>query len=231
MDLIQALQPDFSETLSPFASGKSDSVPLTDIAETDSSDPLSNPRWLWLKQHCSVLSQLCNELDTHRILSNNQKKVITYSAGLLEQGHLIVNALLRKCSNLQPSDLLKSPLKGNPVSCTKIRSYVNPETGSELCTCDFSALNPSYDNPLLHLSSFCPESAQDNRNHELILRDTVTRYLDIRKKHRELEAQLRELETTIFKLFDEIGVQEFHTGYGLLKKVSDNDKLRLILEF
>ncbi len=231
MDLIQALQPDFSETLSPFASGKSDSVPLTDIAETDSSDPLSNPRWLWLKQHCSVLSQLCNELDTHRILSNNQKKVITYSAGLLEQGHLIVNALLRKCSNLQPTDLLKSPLKGNPVSCTKIRSYVNPETGSELCTCDFSALNPSYDNPLLHLSSFCPESAQDNRNHELILRDTVTRYLDIRKKHRELEAQLRELETTIFKLFDEIGVQEFHTGYGLLKKVSDNDKLRLILEF
>lgn len=231
MDLIQSLQPDFSETLSPFASGKSDSVPLTDIAETDSSDPLSNPRWLWLKQHCSVLSQLCNELETHGVLNNNKKKVITYTAGLLEQGHLIVNALLRKCSNCQPSDLLKSPLKGNPVSCAKIRSYLNSDISSELCNCDFSALNPSYDNPLLHLSSFSSLSAQDNRNHELVLRDTVTRYLEIKKKHREFEAQLKVLETAIFRLFEEIGVQEFHTGYGLLKKVSDKDQLRLILEF
>ncbi len=231
VNAVYSLQPDFTAGVFHPTLRDENSPSNFSASEIPSSDPLEDPQWLHLKSNCRVIAHLNEHLETDRFLTPNQKKVITYTAGLLNNGAAIVNALLAKCSNANAADLLKSPLKGNPVSCAKIRSHLGSEIEEGMCQCDFTAFNSSYDTPLLHLSSLANTAGKGPRDHELVLRDTIARYLDIRKKHNDYEKQLQGLEKNIFDLFAEIGVSQFQTGFGLLKKVEENSQTRIILEF
>lgn len=227
MNLVHSLQPDFSTK---------EGQPLTvqnagtQNLEVPAGDPLSDPQWLWMKERCSILRGICQTIEVSRELSNNQKKVITYTVGMLPQGVAIVNALLQNCRSLLASDLLKSQLKGNPMSCNKIRAYLANEANLEPCNCDFSALNSGYDTPLLHLSNYVQSCGIGTAEHEQILRDTIQGYLELRKKNRDYQTQLKRTETKIFSLFEEIGVSEFKTPFGILKIIIDNEQKKLILE-
>ncbi len=231
MNAVYSLQPDFGTIAVSGSTNIDHSSSNTIASEITGSNPLEDPQWLHLKKHCHVIAVLADHLDQEKTLSPNQKKVITYTAGLLTNGAAIVNALMAKCTNANAADLLKSPLKGNPISCAKIRSHLGTDIEADICNCDFSALNSSYDTPLLHLSSLSNNSVKSHGNHDMLLRDTISRYLEIRKKHHDYENKLNDLEKTIFDLFAEIGVKQFNTGFGILKKVDDEKQSRLILEF
>lgn len=229
MDLVHSLQPDFTQ------SGKADTHILPQINTAQSTDilcddPLHDPQWLWLKERCHIISSICDNVRTTRVLSVSEKKVITYTLGLLQAGPSIVNAILRMSSDVQASELLKSQLKGNPMSCNKIRSSLGLAGNPGLCGCDFSALHAAYDSPLLHLESYKQVSKYSISDCSSILRDLVSQYLDIRKKLRQSSNALNKTESQIFALFEEIGVSEFNTGFGVLRIISDESEKRLILD-
>lgn len=47
-----------------------------------------DPQCLWLKQHCSALAFICQEIETHHLLNKEQKKVLIHCVGHLDRGAL-----------------------------------------------------------------------------------------------------------------------------------------------
>jgi len=229
MSLVQALQPDFS---TPNNSQEQMKLPNSVVgSETELfEDPLSTPQWLWLKERCFALRSLVSDLESQNFLDAEQKKVITYTLGTLPNGNLIVNALLKKAENSQPIDLLRSPLKGNAMSCHKIRKHLNISTEHELCNCDFSALNAAYDSPVLYWELYKCADTKPAQNQKLRLRETVSKYLDLKKNHQAFQMELKQIEAKLYDLFEETGVLEFDTGFGILKLVQNEEQKTLILE-
>lgn len=117
------------------------------------------------------------------------------------------------------------------MSCNKIRKLLAIDHEDDACNCDFSALHPAYDSPVLHWELYQQNAALPAQNQKTQLRDTVSKYLEIKKKYQEYKVELKLLETMIYDLFEEIGVSEFDTGFGILKlTVIENLKtLSLIL--
>ncbi len=229
MQLVHAIQPDMTDVL-----GKPDELiqEINGIETGDTlKDPLSNPQWIYLKEQCFALRSIISELETKKFLNANQKKIITYTIGTFPQGNDMANALLKKSTNWQSSDFLKSSLKGNSMSCNKIRKLLSIPSDNDLCNCDFSDLHPAYDSPMLHLERYNHSRALPAQNQKSQLRETVSIYLDIKQKYQEYQIELKNLETQIYFLFDEIGVSEFDTGFGILKltKKENNKTLSLIL--
>jgi len=54
--------------------------------------------------------------------------------------------------------------------------------------------------------------------------------LDIKRRNNELSETLQHLEKHILELFEQIGVSEFKTPYGVLKKDNTDNNVKLILE-
>lgn len=230
MELVHAIRPDISDPTEKSGT----SIPYPNLEQPDKEfkdDPLDNPQWIYLKDRCFALQSIVSQVETNTALSADQKKVITYTIGTLPQGNAIVNAILKKASNWQSSDYLKSPLKGNSMSCNKIRKLLAIDHEDDACNCDFSALHPAYDSPVLHWELYQQNAALPAQNQKTQLRDTVSKYLEIKKKYQEYKVELKLLETMIYDLFEEIGVSEFDTGFGILKlTVIENLKtLSLIL--
>lgn len=100
---------------------------------------------------CPVLREIVRKAQVYHELSNDERVVITHSLGLLETGPLAVNAILSKCAGVSEALFLKSRLRGNPISCPKIRSRVPSVTARVGCACRFPDRPGLYPNPLMHL--------------------------------------------------------------------------------
>ncbi|HOG26870.1 MAG TPA: CRISPR-associated primase-polymerase type A1 [Candidatus Cloacimonas sp.] len=230
LSALCSLQPDFScNTLdSSRENYQTENVNISIIPAEPS--PELDPQWLWLKQRCSALAFICQKIEAHHQLNDAQKKVLIHCVGHLDRGPEIVNFYLRQCNPCDPSDFLKSTLKGNVISCNKIRSYLASENDSFDCDCDFSGKIFSYEHPLIHLEDYVLSSSPFSGNNELLLKDTISRYLDIKRRNNELSETLQHLEKHILELFEQIGVSEFKTPYGVLKKDNTDNNVKLILE-
>jgi hypothetical protein len=101
--------------------------------------------------HCPVLAELKRTVDEHRRLSHEEQLVLIHSLGHLDGGPQAVNYLLGKCVDVGPEKLLKSPLRGNPVSCPSIRKKIGHVTRRVACNCPFEFAADRYPTPVLHL--------------------------------------------------------------------------------
>ncbi|MBF2053912.1 MAG: hypothetical protein IGS03_10680 [Candidatus Sericytochromatia bacterium] len=137
--------------------------------------------------HCAVLRALKAQLETHRQLNLNEQLVLIHSLGHLEQGVLAVNYLLARAANVSPEKFLKSRLKGNPVSCVKIRSRIPHITSKVGCKCSFAEAPEQYPTPTLHLHSLAstdrPAAAADNAE------QLARRYATLERRLKELESE------------------------------------------
>jgi len=230
MSALCSLQPDFSFGKTDYSINEEQTNKIEVPILGSNTPPELDPQWLWLKQHCSALAFICQEIETHHLLNKEQKKVLIHCVGHLDRGPEIVNYYLRKCSNCEPSDLLKSPLKSNVISCNKIRNYLNCNGFDYDCFCDFTAKMSSYDHPLVHLEDYSPANYSPSGNNELILKDYIYKYLDVKRRDNELSKTLLQLEKQILELFEHIGVEEFITPYGILKKITSENSVKLILK-
>lgn len=86
---------------------------------------------------CPVLKEIYSNAIKKNELTYDEMIVVTHSIGHLETGVDAVNAIFSKCYNISPDKFLKSPLKGNPISCAKIRSKLPEITSSVNCNCQF----------------------------------------------------------------------------------------------
>lgn len=156
-----------------------------------------------LLSRCPVLEALKQRVDEHRQLSHDEQVVLIHTVGHLESGPQAVNYLLHRCVDYSPEMLLKSPLKGNPISCPKIRKRIGHVTRRVPCACDFSFAPNHYPTPLLHLETL-PDEAPVPRQPEsppetADLEQLIRRYTVLVHRKQEIETQWQELHDALVR--------------------------------
>ncbi len=116
-----------------------------------------HPAYLRLFKGCAVLRSLRDKATSQRHLSHDEIVVLAHSLGHMPSGVAAYNYLLQLCPGAPAGALLKSPLRGNPVSCPKIRSRIPHITAHVPCNCGFPEAAETYPHPLLHLHGLSSE--------------------------------------------------------------------------
>ncbi len=179
--------------------------------------------------HCVTLRTLVNQAETERSLSHEEVNVLIYTLGHLETGPQAVNSLLRKCPTVDSRLYLKSPLRGNPISCASIRRKIPSVTASLPCNCEFAALAGLYPNPLLHTQSSAapPGGEVDTLQFHALLQD----FLRARQSLHDAEKMYRRLAEQVNSWFDQAGIEQFQTSMGLLKRAkNDAGEVHFVLD-
>lgn len=166
---------------------------------------------------CCVLRALAEKALYHNQLNHDEARVVIHTLGHLETGPQAVNVLLRKAPELDASLYLKSRLRGNPMSCAKIRSRLPQVTSHLPCRCEFDLESGLYPNPLLHLQSRVQASAT------LQFRTLVEDYLRSGKELREASERHAVYTHRLSEWFDQAGTEELKTSLGMLRRIRSED--------
>lgn len=100
---------------------------------------------------CAVLRALVTQALQERRLSYDEVMTVVHTFGYLPQGVAAANYLFDLVGTVPNHARLKSPLRGNPMSCIKIRSRIPHVTSKVPCNCVFPEVQDLYPTPLLHL--------------------------------------------------------------------------------
>jgi hypothetical protein len=126
---------------------------------------------------------------------------------------------------MSPEYLLKSPLKGNVISCQKIRRLLDKYLGLEGCKCNFKCPLNSYLHPLLHLK----ELTNTENIHEIRLKVLIDEYINCNKEMKELTRKMEHNHALLQDYFEKSGVTEIETSYGILRKNEETGQFILNL--
>ena len=151
-----------------------------------------HPAFRQLFARCAVLAALRDKAIHQRHLTHDELVVLAHCLGHMPSGVAAFNYLLGLCPGAPAGALLKSPLRGNPISCPKIRARISHITATVPCNCIFPETSEIYPHPLLHLRGLSaeelaplppvpPPDAQ------------VRRLLILRHRIRELQAEAQAL--------------------------------------
>ncbi len=160
----------------------------------------TDPQIRHLLTHCPVLAELKNQVDQFRQLSHDEQVVLIHTLGHIQPQ--AVNYLLHRCVEFSPSQLLKSPLKGNPISCPKIRRRIGHITRRVPCNCRFDFAPDHYPTPLLHLKTLPPQNTSQETTHTpqdqvQDLETLLRRFTVLDHKRREINQQWEQLHEAI----------------------------------
>lgn len=142
---------------------------------------------------CPVLRDLVQQALEHATLSREARLVLRHTLGHFPSGLLAYNFLHDRTSGAE-QDRLVSVLRGNPVSCAKVRSRLPDVVARVPCVCDFPWAEGTYPNPVLHLedpSRSVPARAADDRPSPEAILDIeaeVRRFTQVVRRLRDLEA-------------------------------------------
>lgn len=81
--------------------------------------------------------------------------------GHLPRGVHAVNWLFDRAGSVPRDAYLKSRLRGNPVSCQKLRSRFPAWAALDECSCSFEGILASYPSPVLHAEAVPPAGGED----------------------------------------------------------------------
>ncbi|HOU55019.1 MAG TPA: CRISPR-associated primase-polymerase type A1 [Myxococcota bacterium] len=123
------------------------------LPEREPYDPMSDVEVLVILDRCPVLAEVVRRIGQGGVLSTDERVVLTHTFGHLTRGPEAVNHWLSRALNLDPCLLLKSRLRGHPVSCARIRARLPLVTAAVDCACTFDPGAGLYPTPLLHLGS------------------------------------------------------------------------------
>jgi len=144
---------------------------------------------------CAVLDALRHLALETRVLAHDQQIVLVHTLGHLPGGVAAVNYLLERCPGVPADRYLKSPLRGHPISCPKIRQRVPEITSRVACACTFDLGEGAYPTPVLHARGIPAEASPEPDTPDpenlarrfLALGDRLER---LRRERAELEAAL-----------------------------------------
>ena len=182
-------------------------------------------QYLLLK--CEVLRAIVDKIFRTRELTHDERLVITHTIGLLSHGVDAVNSLFKECINIDAQYFLKSRLKGNPISCAKIRKRIPEITTKVSCNCLFDLRMNLYPTPLLHLneiSELHPESSIGGMVDSMQFQMLLQQYLKVKRDIKELEILIDRYEKRLNQFFEQAGVDEIKTPWGRLKRIKDSDE-------
>lgn len=172
---------------------------------------------------CEVLRGLVEHVRHKRELSGDERIVLVHTLGFLDKGPLAVNTLLKQCINIDPSNFMKSRLKGNPISCPKIRSRIPNITSQVSCNCVFPEQGSLYPTPLNHLATLQAGGNTIGNTIDAMQFETLLQeYLKVKKTLTELTLLLDKYEKQLENFYEQGGVESMNTPWGSLKRVMDD---------
>jgi hypothetical protein len=149
-------------------------------------------------------------------LSNEERIVLTHTMGCLTHGANAVNAVLAHLPQLDPTLRLVKPLRGHPMSCSKIRARV-PELAEKVpCLCVFSPLGAvSYPTPVLHAAG--PMALPALELSRLEMDRVMQDYLKVQHELTRLAERREQLFERLKQVMAQQGVEELQTSLGVVK--------------
>lgn len=190
------------------------------VARIEEYHPEHDLQYVTLTTHCAVLRELARKAEAERHLSNDEAAVLMYTLGHVDNGPRAVNLLLAKCPAADEALRLKSRLKGNPMSCTRVRSRVPHIAASVGCDCVFEQGAGLYPNPLLHLGA--AEAASPHRLQALRLDSVIQDFLRARRGLHDAHTFYHDSCARLARYFDEAGIEEIATPYGRLQRFEED---------
>lgn len=205
--------------------------------QTEAREPYNmdrDPEFQQLMLKCPVLKHIVERANQTATLSTEETLVLVHSIGHIKHGPDAVNTIFQRCVNADPALFMKSQLKGNPVSCPKIRLRVPNITSTVSCNCAFDMSVNLYPTPLIHVRGL---SGKENVTplgvtvDSLQFQNLVQDYIKLRKQLRETQMLLNRYESNLEGFFSDAGVESVQTPIGELKmKKVDGQKTVFTLE-
>jgi len=194
---------------------------ISDLPELPQEEPFvpeDYPPFQWLLSKCTAIAALVDKIEKTGELTNLERIALTHSCGNMDKGHKVVNELLHRMKDVSQEFFLKSSLKGNVISCYKIRQYLKQLVPSEKCNCRFDSILNSYPHPLLHLREMDKIGSPQESIDELRLKQLVDTYLQTKKEFNELTRKLKNQEKILNDYLEKAGVEEIVTSFGKFKR-------------
>lgn len=165
---------------------------------------------------CATLRALTDQAEQERRLSYEEAMVLIHSLGHIDTGPSAVNTLLRQALNTDPGLLMRGRLRGNPISCPKIRQKVPHVTSRVACNCEFPPGIGLYPTPLLHLNepAASDPGAMESVQFQALLKDYIAAHQQVRDAQNRVEILVRRLSDW----FERAGLETFDTPLGTLRR-------------
>jgi tetratricopeptide (TPR) repeat protein len=173
---------------------------------------------------CAVMRGIREKAAVSKELTAEEQLAVAHVFGHLEHGPQAVAAMLDGCMHIHPSAVLRSRFRGNPVSCGKIRAKIPEIASPDRCACDFEEDAYSYPTPLIHLwRRKSGETVALAPLPSVRIDRLAEDYLSARKRMREIEEWIRDLEARLEAYFTEAGVDSVRTRLGRLLRTEDGN--------
>lgn len=182
--------------------------------EIEVYDPNADEELQNLLGKCVTLRVLEQKIAQTGQLSHDELRVMIHTIGHLASGPNAVNSYLNRCLETDPSLYLKSPLRGNPMGCSKIRARIPEVTSTVACDCRFAHRGGLYPTPLLHLTHPAQGMPLEQLQFQALLTDFLRAKQEVYRWNRVLESYSAKLDLW----FQELELEEVQTSLGLLKR-------------
>jgi tetratricopeptide (TPR) repeat protein len=181
-----------------------------------------DPEFQTLMMKCGVLRHIVDRVNQTGAISKEETLVLMHSLGHLSHGPEAVNAIFQRCVNADPTLFLKSRLKGNPVSCPKIRARIPEVTSGVPCNCVFDLDVNLYPTPLIHVRAISGSETPSPLGitvDSIQFQNLVQDYMKLKKQFRETKLLMDRYEARLNNFFDEASVDSVQTPLGELRRV------------
>ncbi len=192
----------------------------------DSYDFDRDPQLQALIARCPTIHAVISKLNRESSLTKDETLVLIHTLGHLDHGPDAVNTLFQRIANADATLFLKSRLRGNPMSCPKIRHRLPDIVRTVECRCVFDPGINLYPNPLIHvrnMTASSPETAAGLSVDSLQFQNLLQEYLKLKKQLREMAVVLAEYEKRLDLFFEETGAESAKTPLGELRRVRKED--------
>lgn len=174
---------------------------------------------------CPVIKEIYSNVLRKNEISYDEMIVLTHTVGHLENGVEAVNHIFSKCFNVSHDKYLKSQLKGNPISCAKIRSKLPNITSMVDCNCQFQNIDGLYPSPILHLKTMeAPLKLPSNIEVNMLnFQNVLDNYISLKKQFYEIGLMLKDYEQKFEAIFKTSGVDQLKTPVGTFRRIVDEN--------
>lgn len=205
---------------------------LPELAE--SYDLERDPQFQSIISRCPVLHAIVEGIHRTAQLSKEETLVLIHTVGHLDRGPEAVNALFQQVLQADPSLFMKSRLRGNPMSCPKIRARIPGITASVSCNCVFELGTNLYPTPIIHIRGISTETFSQPLGlsaDSLQFQNLLQEYVKLRKQQREIMILMAQYEKKLDQFFDETGMDAVQTPLGeLRRRKGEGEKTSFTLE-
>lgn len=163
---------------------------------------------------CATLRCLVGQAEEQAQLSHDEARVLIHTLGHLTTGPLAVNSLLSRCMESDSSLYLRRPLRGNPMSCAKIRARIPEVTSNLPCDCHFPSTSGLYPTPALHLRKNSAQVPLDHLQFQALFQDFLRAKKELFRLQRLVETQVERLNAW----FDQAGEEVLETSMGRFRR-------------